>query len=91
MITALRPILLAELDLDELAHDIARCGITCVEPAVRAVAEAAARVGACSVLVRLVADPSAPRAARERAFGRLAVFLATRQARPVPVPELLCA
>ena len=67
------------LDISELAAQIAERGIEAVahggrlDPFVRA----ARRAGASSTLVTLVADPAQPAVARERAFGLLAVELAT--------------
>jgi hypothetical protein len=97
MITALRPssVLagsgseLAPDELDALAHDIARCGIGCFEPAVAAVADAAAAHGACPLLVAVLVDGSAPGVVRERAFGLLAAFLASTHLDAMP--QLLCA
>ena len=89
MITVLHAPSFTELDLDELAHDIARCGITSFEPSIRAVADAAERAGACRLLVALLTDQSAARVARERAFGQLATTLARRTGAAV-TPTRLC-
>jgi len=91
MIPVLHAPSFSQLDLDELAHGIARCGITSFEPAVQAVAAAAERAGACSVLVTLLADQDSPRVARERAFGRLASVLVRRLRDASPATHRLCA
>lgn len=80
----------SDQDLDALAHGIADRGIAASERAVRCVADAAARRGACPVLVGLVTDRGAPQVARERAFGRLAAILASRLPAE-SAPDLLCA
>jgi len=90
MISVLHAPSLTELDLDELAHDIARCGIASFEPSVHAVAEAAVLLGACPTLVALLLDQTAAGVVRERAFGHVATTIARRSA-TTTTPERLCA
>jgi hypothetical protein len=58
--------------LDTLAHNIATFGIDRYEDEVRAFADAAYRRGIAPTLAGILADPSNPAVARERAFARLA-------------------
>ncbi|HSJ28674.1 MAG TPA: hypothetical protein VLB67_10710 [Acidimicrobiia bacterium] len=66
-------------DLDRLAHDIATHGIDRYEEDVQRLASYAYRRGIASVIVGVLADPSQPTVARERAFAR--VVAADRLAR----------
>lgn len=68
-------------DLTTLAHRIAADGIRAHDTAVAAIAAEARSRGVCLTLASLLADPSAPTAARERAFGRIAELLAVHAER----------
>ena len=59
-------------NLDTLAHNIATFGIDRYEDEVRAFADSAYRRGISPTLAGILADPSNPAVARERAFARLA-------------------
>ena len=59
-------------NLDTLAHNIATFGIDRYEDEVRAFADSAYRRGLAPTLAGILADPSNPAVARERAFARLA-------------------
>lgn len=59
-------------DLDILAHHIATFGIDKYEDEVLALAASAYRRGVGPTLVGILADPTNPTVARERAFARLA-------------------
>jgi hypothetical protein len=63
--------------LDDLAWAISVDGIAAHLPAVRLVTAAARRCGVNPTLVAVLADATAPAVARERAFGLVAVALAT--------------
>lgn len=67
-------------DLDTLAHNIATFGIEQFEAEVRAVAEHAHGRGISPVMAMLVADPTEPSVARERAYSRLVAALAKEPA-----------
>ena len=58
--------------LDTLAHNIATFGIDRYEDEVRVFADSAYRRGIAPTLAGILADPSNPAVARERAFARLA-------------------
>lgn len=58
-------------NLDTLAHNIATFGIDRYEDEVRAFADSAYRRGIAPTVAGILADPSNPAVARERAFGRL--------------------
>lgn len=70
---------------DQLARSISVNGIGQLEDEVAAFVKRAVRQGAPPVLVSVVSDRSSPEVARERAFGRLATFLA-RHDRPAERP-----
>lgn len=61
---------------DQLARSISVNGISQFEDEVAAFVKRAVRRGAPPVLVSVLSDRSSPEVARERAFGRLAMFLA---------------
>lgn len=64
------------IDLDELGWRIECHGIGSLTPAeLVELADQAGEQGLSGVLTGVLADPAAPRAARERAFGRLALQL----------------
>jgi len=62
---------------EQLARSISVSGISSVESEVAAFVNRAVRRGAPAVLVSVLNDRSSPEVARERAFGRLAAFLAS--------------
>lgn len=66
--------------LDTLAHNIATFGIDRYEDEVLAFADSAFRRGIAPTLAGILADPTNPPVARERAFARLA--MAARSSRP---------
>ncbi|MDQ3782798.1 MAG: hypothetical protein M3349_07665 [Actinomycetota bacterium] len=70
---------------DQLARSISVNGIGQFEDEVAAFVTRAVRRGAPPVLVSVLSDRSSPEVARERAFGRLAAFLA-RPDRPAERP-----
>ncbi|MGH9134042.1 MAG: hypothetical protein ACRDZZ_08910 [Ilumatobacteraceae bacterium] len=73
-------------DVAALAAEIAERGIAAAGgDRLDAVVRAARRAGVCPTLVTLVADPSSPAVARERAFGMLAAALATASRSPRPL------
>ncbi|MEX1006186.1 MAG: hypothetical protein WD990_01480 [Acidimicrobiia bacterium] len=59
-------------NLDTLAHNIATFGIDRYEDEIQAFADSAYRHGIAATLAGILADPSNPAVARERAFARLA-------------------
>lgn len=61
---------MAELDI--LAHNVATFGIDRYEDELRVFADTAYRRGIAPTLAGILADPSNPAVARERAFARLA-------------------
>jgi hypothetical protein len=62
--------------LDQLAWSISASGISRFEDEVAAYVKRAVRAGAPGHLTSVVSDRSSPDVVRERAFGRLAQFLA---------------
>ncbi len=66
---------LDERTLSAWAARIDADGIEAHEDLARTIVTAASRLGLCPVLVDVLADPAEPTAARERAFGRLALSL----------------
>ena len=72
------------LDVGALAAQVAERGIDFCASGDRldAFVQAARHAGASSTLVALVADPSEPAVARERAFGLLAVAVAADRSSP---------
>ena len=61
---------------DDLAARVAEHGVTAHWPEVTAVAAAATRAGAPSVVIAVLTDPTEPSVARQRAFGRALAAIA---------------
>lgn len=70
--------------LDRAAHDIAEDGIDAHPAMVDHLVRVARRHGLSPTLATVLADPTAPAVARERAFGRLAATLAAATSAPRP-------
>lgn len=69
-------------DQDWLAYGIAAHGIGPYNDAVVAMVLRARSMGVCSASVEVLADPTQPEVARQRAFGRVAAALARGVRRP---------
>jgi len=69
------------LDLDQLAHRIARYGVDACEPRVMHLARRARTAGVADVAVGILADRSQPEVVRERAFARVVSALEQQRIR----------
>lgn len=69
----------SDVTLDDLAQRVAADGVDVDRHAVARLARRAAQLGASPVLTTLVVDPHEPKAARQRAFGTLAVVVANAE------------
>ena len=80
----------AGLDLAGLAARIADHGIEAIgtDGGVESIVRAARCINASATLIAVLGDPGAPPVARERAFGRLAVHLATHRPADDAAPSL---